>query len=45
VEALARRSRFPAARACAWLGKGTSWEDVAPLLQELIRVGILRLAR
>jgi hypothetical protein len=45
VEALARTSRFPAARACAWLGKGTSWDDVAPLLQELVRVGILRIAR
>jgi ribosomal protein L16 Arg81 hydroxylase len=45
VEALARATRFPAARACAWLGKGTAWEDVAPLLQELVRVGILRIVR
>jgi len=45
VEALARRSRFPAVRACAWLGKGRRWEDVAPVLQELVRVGILRIAR
>jgi ribosomal protein L16 Arg81 hydroxylase len=45
VHALARTSRFPAARACAWLGKGTTWDDVAPVLQELVRVGILRIAR
>ena len=45
VEALARRSRFPAGRACTWLGKGTRWDDVAPVLQELVRVGILRIAR
>jgi ribosomal protein L16 Arg81 hydroxylase len=45
VDALARTSRFPAARACTWLGKGTTWDDVAPLLRELVRVGILRVAR
>lgn len=45
VEALARTSRFPAGRACKWLGKGCTWEDVAPLLQEMVRVGILRVAR
>ena len=45
VNALARTSRFPAARACTWLGKGRTWDDVAPLLQELVRVGILRVAR
>jgi ribosomal protein L16 Arg81 hydroxylase len=45
VEALAKTSRFPAGRACKWLGAGFAWEDVAPLLQELIRVGILRVAR
>ena len=44
VEALARYSRFPARRACTWLGTGTRWDDVAPLLQELVRVGILRIA-
>jgi ribosomal protein L16 Arg81 hydroxylase len=42
VEALARRSRFPAGRACAWLGRGCTWDDVVPVLQELVRVGILR---
>ena len=45
VEALAKTSRFPAGRARTWLGKGRTWEDVAPLLQELVRVGILRVAR
>jgi ribosomal protein L16 Arg81 hydroxylase len=45
VNALARTSRFPAARACTWLGRGHTWDDVAPLLQELVRVGILRVAR
>ena len=45
VNALARTSRFPAARACTWLGKGSTWGDVAPVLQELVRVGILRVAR
>jgi ribosomal protein L16 Arg81 hydroxylase len=45
VEALGRTSRFPAARACAWLGKGWTWDDVAPLLGELVRVGILRAER
>jgi len=44
VEALARTSRFPAARARTWLGQGYTWDDVAPLLQELVRVGILRVA-
>jgi len=45
VEALVKTSRFPARRACTWLGKGYAWEDVAPLLQELVRAGILRVAR
>jgi hypothetical protein len=45
VEALARASSFPAGRACKWLGEGYTWEDVAPLLQELVRAGILRVAR
>ena len=45
VDALARASRFPAARACTWLGKGSTWDDVAPVLRELVRVGILRVAR
>jgi len=45
VEALVKTSRFPAGRACTWLGKGRTWEDVAPLLQELVRVGLLRVAR
>ncbi len=45
VQALAKTSSFPASRACKWLGKGFTWEDVEPLLQELVRVGILRVAR
>jgi ribosomal protein L16 Arg81 hydroxylase len=45
VNALARASRFPAARACTWLGKGSTWDDVAPVLGELVRVGILRVDR
>ena len=45
VQALAKTSRFPAGRACTWLGEGCTWEDVAPLLEELVRVGILRVAR
>jgi hypothetical protein len=42
VEALVTTSSFPARRACAWLGEGYTWEDVVPLLQELVRTGILR---
>jgi ribosomal protein L16 Arg81 hydroxylase len=44
VEALARTSRFPAERACTWLGKGWTWDDVAPVLQELVRVGVLKVS-
>ena len=45
VEALAKTSSFPARRACTWLGEGYAWADVAPLLQELVRTGILRVVR
>ena len=42
VEALGKTSSFTAGRACKWMGEGYAWEDVAPLLQELVRAGILR---
>lgn len=45
VEALTRTARFPARRACKWLGEDYTWEDVAPLLQALVRAGFLHLVR
>jgi hypothetical protein len=42
VEALVTTPSFRAGRACRWLGDGYTWEDVAPVIQELVRTGILR---
>jgi ribosomal protein L16 Arg81 hydroxylase len=42
LEALGRRSRFRARSAARWLGGRYGWAQVGPLLQELLRVGILR---
>jgi hypothetical protein len=45
VKAMLKRSSFPAHLATGWLGKEFEWQDVKPVLQELVQAGILRIDR
>ncbi len=42
VKKMLRHSTFPARLAVRWLGAGSEWGDVQPVLQELVRAGFLR---
>ena len=45
VKAMLKRSSFPAHLATGWLGKEFEWQDIKPVLQELVQAGILRIDR
>jgi ribosomal protein L16 Arg81 hydroxylase len=45
VKTMLKRSTFPAHLATEWLGEEFDWQDVKPVLQELVQAGVLRIDR
>jgi hypothetical protein len=42
IKEILKRSSFPAGSAAQWLDNGFQWQDVKPVLMELVRAGVLR---
>lgn len=45
VKGIASRSPFTGKQAMSWLGAGSAWPDVKPVLEELVEAGLLRISR